>query len=391
MPSIDVQTLMTVSTLVLVLLGAMFLIAHAQQREGTAPLLWGLAFFVAGPSVLLVALRGRVPDWASIFLANAALLSAYGLILSGVRSFDGHRSCRPLALIAPAVWIGLWLVPGFASSFIFRVAAFSIIAGAFTTAAAVSLALHRHDDPLPSRGLTAAVLAVMGVTNAVRALLMFVSPVPENLFRINGSWLAVLGLTMLLETILGGYFLLSLTKERTVARHRRDAEFDHLTGALGRRAFAGEAERRLAAAPERGALLFFDLDRFKEINDTHGHAVGDRVLTAFADLVRAHLGPDDLFGRWGGEEFVLLLADADFAGAHRTAEEIRRAFSALELVEAGRTIDATVSAGIGLPALAGPDLDRLIASADAGLYAAKASGRDRVAPGAANVTTFGAA
>jgi len=390
MPSIDVQTLMTVSTLVLVLLGAMFLIARAQHSGDRGPLLWGSAFLLAGPAVLLVALRDTAPGWLSIFGANALLLTAYGLILAGVRAFDGHRNCRPLALIAPAIWVGLWFVPGFATNFAFRVAAFSVVAAMFSAAAGVSLALHRHDDPLPSRGLAAALFGLTGATNAARAVLIFVWPIPENLFRLNGSWLAALGLTMLLETIVGGYFLLSLTKERAVARHRREAEFDHLTGALGRRTFAAEAERRLAAAPDQGALLFFDLDRFKEINDTHGHAVGDRVLTAFADLVRAHIGPDDLFGRWGGEEFVLLLADADFAGAHRAAEEIRRAFSDLDLVEAGRSIGATVSAGIGLPALAGPDLDRLIASADAGLYAAKASGRDRVTPAGADVT-FGAA
>lgn len=390
MPPIDVQTLMLVSTLVLGLLGVMFFIDRARDWQARELTHWGAAFLIAGPAMVLISLRGRVPDWASMVGANAALLLSYGLFLSGTLTFDDRRHPRTTPLVAPAIWLGLCLVPGFSEAFDIRVLTFSLMAGILTALAALSLASGHGDDPLPSRNLTAGVLAAVSLTQLARALLVVVHPVTGDFATVSGSWLASIGLFMLLQTILAGYLLLSLTKERSAAHHRRNAEIDHLTGALARRAFAAEAERHLATVPDRGALLFFDLDHFKEINDTHGHAVGDRVLGAFAELVQARIGPDALFGRWGGEEFVLLLTEADFAAAHRVAEEIRRAFAALPLFDGNRRINVTVSVGIGLPALTGADLDALIAGADAGLYAAKARGRDRVEPGAPR-TTVGAA
>jgi diguanylate cyclase (GGDEF)-like protein len=102
------------------------------------------------------------------------------------------------------------------------------------------------------------------------------------------------------------------------------------------------------------------------------------VLTDFASVVRRCVGGGDVFGRWGGEEFALFAADADLAAAWRLADEIRRAFAELGIRHDDRTIVATVSVGVAAVPMIEPDLDRLIASADAGLYLAKAQGRNRV-------------
>jgi diguanylate cyclase (GGDEF)-like protein len=125
------------------------------------------------------------------------------------------------------------------------------------------------------------------------------------------------------------------------------------------------------------ALLLFDLDRFKEVNDTAGHHGGDRVLKAFCNLVGGAIGPRDLFGRLGGEEFGCLLADANMAQALQFAERLRSEFAALHLP--GIQVHPTVSVGVAMAGEAGRTLPALLATADRALYRAKAEGRDRVA------------
>jgi diguanylate cyclase (GGDEF)-like protein len=126
------------------------------------------------------------------------------------------------------------------------------------------------------------------------------------------------------------------------------------------------------------ALLLFDLDRFKEVNDTAGHQAGDRVLQAFCDLVAGSIRPGDLFGRLGGEEFACLLANASMAHALHTAERLRREFAAMRLPDLD--VNPTVSVGVAMANEAGRSLPALLAIADRALYRAKAEGRNRVAP-----------
>jgi diguanylate cyclase (GGDEF)-like protein len=123
--------------------------------------------------------------------------------------------------------------------------------------------------------------------------------------------------------------------------------------------------------------LLFDLDRFKEVNDTAGHQGGDRVLKAFCNLVGSAVGPHDLFGRLGGEEFACLLADVNMAQALQFAERLRGAFATLHLP--GIQARPTVSVGVAMAGEAGRTLPTLLATADRALYRAKAEGRNRVA------------
>ena len=121
----------------------------------------------------------------------------------------------------------------------------------------------------------------------------------------------------------------------------------------------------------------FDLDHFKAVNDTCGHQVGDRVLRAFADTVRGALRPNDLFGRYGGEEFTVVLPGATIETAYVIAERVRHVFADSHRSLDGQPLDATVSAGV---ASASPimTLEAVIEAADRAMYAAKAAGRNCV-------------
>jgi diguanylate cyclase (GGDEF)-like protein len=156
---------------------------------------------------------------------------------------------------------------------------------------------------------------------------------------------------------------------------------DPLTGALNRRALELRLRREWRGAKRRGsalAVLAVDLDNFKPINDTHGHAAGDTVLRELADVMRMTVRDTDVIARVGGDEFVLLLPDTGWQGAITLAERLRRHVD--EQTFAGeQRIPLTVSIGIALAR--GADDVRatdLLEEADRSLYRAKTSGRNRI-------------
>ena len=167
------------------------------------------------------------------------------------------------------------------------------------------------------------------------------------------------------------------------AELRRLASIDELTGDANRRWFTAMASRELERCRRFNhqlALLMIDVDHFKRVNDTHGHAVGDEVLKAFTRVLEGNLRSVDLLGRLGGEEFAVVLPESDAAAAAHTAERLRAAVEGLQFpLEDGSTLKITTSVGIAILAGAGENLDSLLARADTALYSAKRDGRNRVA------------
>ncbi|NNM74064.1 diguanylate cyclase [Enterovirga sp. DB1703] len=164
------------------------------------------------------------------------------------------------------------------------------------------------------------------------------------------------------------------------AELRRIAETDVLTGALSRRRFIELAQSEWARQKETGSaacLLMLDLDRFKRINDLHGHAAGDRALESFGAACRAELRSLDLMGRLGGEEFAIILPDTRVEAGREMAEKLRAAIAAISF----RTDKGAVSLSVSIGAAQGEPgeaLEDTMCRADRALYRAKSAGRDRV-------------
>lgn len=154
------------------------------------------------------------------------------------------------------------------------------------------------------------------------------------------------------------------------------ANTDPLTGLLNRRALYAAVGKLLedVRQGESGALILFDLDHFKRVNDAFGHNAGDQVLIGTAELCRGTLRGSDSLGRWGGEEFLIVLPGVTASQAECVAERLRRLVEACTFAEVGRV---TASFGV-TTCLPGDDLRRCLARADAALYRAKAAGRNRV-------------
>ena len=162
---------------------------------------------------------------------------------------------------------------------------------------------------------------------------------------------------------------------------RRSIWTDHLTGLANRRAFfeaAGTAMQRCARSRLLLSVVLFDADRFKAVNDTHGHAAGDAALRHLAAGLLATFGPDDVVARYGGEEFVVLMPGATGQAAHAVAERFRAHMASHPVTVDGVSLRCTVSAGVASAGEGVADIDVLLQRADTALYAAKAAGRDQV-------------
>jgi diguanylate cyclase (GGDEF)-like protein len=161
----------------------------------------------------------------------------------------------------------------------------------------------------------------------------------------------------------------------------RRAQSDALTGVLNRRSLLERLDSACLRARARGlpiALLFIDLDHFKQINDSYGHPAGDACLKAIIPPIQSELRQSDLIGRYGGEEFVVILSSADAAAAQPIAERIRQRVAEISVPGFGAPIHVTCSIGIATSDTLGVWGEHLIARADEAVYAAKRSGRNCV-------------
>ena len=182
---------------------------------------------------------------------------------------------------------------------------------------------------------------------------------------------------------LAAHAVVALENARLHGMVERQALIDGLTGLANRRA-ASDALHAEAARAERLetplSLVLADLDGFKDVNDMYGHAVGDDVLRVFAEVLRETLRESDVAGRWGGEEFLLLLPGADEEGAAQLAERVRIGLAARSFPGVP---GLRVTASFGVAEYAGEtNTEQLVAAADGALYRAKRAGRDRVEPAA---------
>ncbi|APA89765.1 GGDEF domain-containing protein (plasmid) [Paraburkholderia sprentiae WSM5005] len=223
------------------------------------------------------------------------------------------------------------------------------------------------------------VLLICGVSFFVRTPLTVIQPLPHSTAPFGQTifWV-LLQLSLALMGAVLGLVLLAAAMSDVIDRLILERDRDSLTDTLNRRAFERLAGHRIADMKSYPlALIAFDIDNFKSINDRYGHAAGDAVLREFGAILRAAVREKDVVGRLGGEEFVLLLPGTDGEFAYRIAERLRTVLESSRFDEIDAALCVTTSAGIAQyrPREA---VAALLARADHLLYAAKRAGRNRV-------------
>jgi diguanylate cyclase (GGDEF)-like protein len=222
--------------------------------------------------------------------------------------------------------------------------------------------------------LAAAIMAYRSV-----ALLWDPSQVSE-VFQVTHVQLLTYAIGSVLPVVATVGFLLLCT-QRSQRELERAARMDYLTDVYNRRAIEELGTRAIAAARRHGmalAVQVVDIDHFKRINDEHGHAVGDLALLRAVERIREGLRTEDLLGRLGGEEFIVLMPNTDGSSALAAAERVRTAFAERPLDLDGLPREVTLSIGVAVLAPADRHFSQLLQRADRAMYGAKRAGRDLV-------------
>jgi diguanylate cyclase (GGDEF)-like protein len=377
---LDVNTLFMVTMQIEVMLGLLLLFAWSQNFSKRALAWWGSAHLMRAVSIMLLGMYGSVPDSLSIDLANAVLFGSFALTWSGARVFDRRHPEPAFALVGVAIWLLACRLQTFVTTVELRLLVGSGIVTTYTWLTAYEFWRGR-DEALVSRWPAIFMLFAHGALFLLRNPLGAVAPVAPGDKLVMSGWLDLLSLEALLFTISIAFILLAMAKERTEYRHRAAARTDPLTGIANRRGFLEQTalSRRSATGHQPTAVLLFDLDHFKTINDQYGHAVGDRTLQIFADIAKAHIGLAGTVGRWGGDEFVAVIYNTTREIAATVAERIQAALEKEGAEIDGRLVGATVSTGMAFSSHGAFELPAMLLKADQALYRAKSEGRNRLA------------
>lgn len=367
-------TLFLFSALVLWLLSALLYVIWRSDEEAGELCWWAFAFLMAGGSAFCFAFRNEIES-LSIIAGNALALWAHGFLWAGAAAF-ANRPVHPLpALVGGLVWLsGPW-----SADIHLRTAVIAAIGAMYEVMAAYELFSYsrKQNERLVTSRVAAWAIAMQAGVDAMLAISAPFLEIDAEKFT-SGSFLKYRWLELSGYAAVLGFTLIALSKERLASRREIAAMIDPLTGLANRRAFDRTVERatKSASGKETAAVLVFDLDNFKEINDRFGHAVGDRVLVAFGKTAARSIRSGDMLARIGGEEFAALLCPADRKTALAVAERIRSAFVEEAAFLAGG--QATVSVGVAIVEGRPPDFWATTRAADEALYRAKASGRNRV-------------
>lgn len=383
---LDNRTQTIVQVAVSMTLCFVMLIALRSQKTYPGFGRWTLDKVPSALGWLLIGLRGFIPDWASIPLANALLLISPILTYEGIRQFRGKPARDLFNYLLLVVLIGTfiyftWGLPDVNA----RIQIISFCAMLIFARCAIELFFGAPHNLRTSYWLTGGMFAFYTSILLLRVLTSISLPSLSDPLQVD-MWESLLFLATNVAGIgwTFGFFMMTnqrLALELRTAEEemRQMAATDFLTGALNRRAFSDVSQREYERARRYGesfALLIMDIDHFKKINDTYGHLAGDVMLQEIVKTLRANLRAVDVLARWGGEEFAVLLPDIDHIGCLGIAERLLGAVAELSVSMNEKTMQATISLGGAVWTPKEESVEALIKRADIALYQAKERGRN---------------
>ena len=339
---------------------------------------WSLAMLLQCIALSAMFVAAHLNNGDIVSLGASLAILSHALRWHASRVYVDRTPLTLWVLVGP---IGFFFFAhsGLAESFGARFVAACTIVAVYNAAAAMEL--KDAGDALPRRPAMALLMAT-ALAYLVWIPFYLSAPMQDVSAVFVSAWFPAVVLAALLLRIALAFTVLSMAKEREELEQRHDALTDSLTGLPNRRALFEAADavgqrRILGATPV--SVLIFDLDHFKDTNDSYGHNLGDDVLKIFGKTVLKHIKARSIVGRLGGEEFAAILPGADAAAAVEAAEAVRRAFSRAAAFVNGLAVGGTVSVGVASDVEVDTDLSGLFRRADAALYVAKRGGRNQVA------------
>ena len=343
-------------------------------RHDTYLLSWSIGLSLVVGGVILFGMLAESYNAAQNFVSFALTQGGFGFIYAGALQFRA----KPVPMAAVAI-IGLGLIALTGVAFLGGLSGLGAIFANLGMALLMAMTAReywvgRDESRIPM--VSNAALYALAAISFVLCAAVLVAEQRWILTEQPRNWAEDINAIVLIVGITGiGAVSLTLNQSRRARHHRREAMTDGLTGLLNRRALFNALG---APLPPGAAVIMFDLDHFKSINDQFGHAAGDAVLEAFAALVKSELRPDDLAARLGGEEFCVVLRDLNMRSPAAVAERIRAGFAAARTATERGVAETTLSAGVAISGVDGEPFEALLKRADDALYAAKSAGRNRV-------------
>jgi diguanylate cyclase (GGDEF)-like protein len=340
---------------------------------------WAAGYFTLALGCFVGLMRSYLPGNSGSALTNLIMLLGYLLVLQGVVTIDRRYNLRWTAATLGVMAVA-WATGGMPLTEMFWHYVSSLPIGVISGLTALTLKRSASLRGLRSKNLAMAVFAFHGAFYLSRAILM---PIAVSAF--GRDLLPYFAATTMLEGSLYAVAmpmaLIALVREEDQVSLLAKARTDELTGLTNRRGFFDRGDEAVKNALAQGSpvsLLAFDLDHFKAINDRHGHAIGDRVLQAFAEAASGVAKPDTIIARLGGEEFALLVTGEGIDQARTLGELIAQGFTEKARAIEALKITPTVSIGVAEAKASTSELYALLDAADRALYRAKALGRNRI-------------
>lgn len=365
----------------------MLLVLSSLARSATPGVReWVLANAAAFIALLLFAGRGTLPDLISIEVANGMLAGAIALVYIGLRRFfQLDVPSRVLAAGWGLMLAGVMFFHYAIDSIPARIVVVSVFHGTISLLIGATIVRVKSVRLRYPYLFTACIAFLFGAGHFIRgAVYLTGSDTLTSTLQASGWNLIFLSIGTLVLPIYGMGAVM-MAHDRMMTRALDDANHDFLTSLWTRRALFEFAERELARSRRthrKLSLLVFDVDHFKQLNDSFGHAAGDQVLIAIAKCTLQQVRAMDYVARIGGEEFAILLPEVDEPTAFNIAERLRRTlhehnYPEVKKISAGAPITVSVSIGIAT-AEDNETISELLNRADKALYQAKAAGRNLV-------------
>ena len=344
---------------------------------------WSLALALEGAGFLLLSLQGLLTPLFSVIIANTLIVSGLMSVMAGVNAFYGRdkpwlaRSLLFLALFAAFLYYFTYMAPSVDA----RIIIISITLGVMALATAVQLSANTPNVTRSTAYFVLSGFVLFALFYLGRAWSVVQTPVADSAEAARLHEMTLVVFIVLIGWFSFGFVWMALY--RTALDMQMLMKIDTLTGAYMRGALFEILSDEMQRAERNDrplSIVMMDLDHFKRLNDTLGHVMGDEALKKSVETVLSNIRMFDKIGRYGGEEFIIVLPETEGKNAVKVAERLRLAVAEISIGSASRQLPVSASFGV-TQLMAGDTREQFIERVDSALYRAKEGGRNRVVEG----------
>jgi diguanylate cyclase (GGDEF)-like protein len=379
--SLDIKTVLFLNAIAAIVMGISILVTARTHPQIKGVIKWAWGCGAQSLAWVLILFRGEIPDFFSIVTAYTLLLLSIMLFYQALSDFKEKHFSKAIfySLISFAFLIFVFATYIYQNTLV-RTLTIAIIGASLSFLCSYLLFFRNETKPKIGERILGLGFFLIGLSPLITILSIFSDNLYINYIFPGGIIQSVnFAFIFVSLLILTSSFMLMIN-DKFMGEILRLATMDSLTEIYNRAAIERIIETEIDRSKRYElpmSLLLLDLDHFKRINDTYGHQVGDLTLKTTIKIISKVLREHDILGRFGGEEFTVLLPDTDLVNAHIVAERVREIVRQTPIKAGSKTISMTISIGFATLNHKTDDYQELFRRADLGLYKAKQSGRNR--------------